>query len=282
MLLSNFRQFFYFLPEYSLLIFAPNCINTIATEKLNIAKLQTHFKSKTAFGNKDIVKFYKELEPKIKNTTVNWRVYSLVQFGILSRVGRGKFILGEGRRFVPEISSKIKSLYKKLYKKFPYLEICIWNTSVLNELMIHQPGRFYTLVEAEKDTNESIFYFLKENNKNVFIDPTSDILSRYASSEKEAIIVKPLVSEAPMQKIQSVNTITIEKMLVDIFSDETTFAAQQGSEMQTIFKNAFEKYTVNENKMIRYADRRGKKKAFNNYLNKVSKFRQQIKLAAVL
>jgi hypothetical protein len=74
-----------------------------------------------------------------------------------------------------------------------------------------------------------------------------------------------------------VQTITIEKMLVDIFSDETTFAAQQGGEMQTIFKNAFEKYTINENKMLRYADRRGKKEAFNNYLNKVSKFRQQIK-----
>lgn len=80
-----------------------------------------------------------------------------------------------------------------------------------------------------------------------------------------------------MQKIQSVNTITIEKMLVYIFSDEATFAAQQGSEMQTIFNDAFEKYTVNENKMIRYADRRGKKEAFNNYLNKVSRFRQQIK-----
>ena len=67
------------------------------------------------------------------------------------------------------------------------------------------------------------------------------------------------------------------KLLVDIFSDETIFTAHQGSEMQTIFKNAFEKYTGHENKMLRYADRKGKKKTFNNYLNKVSKFRQQTK-----
>ena len=143
--------------------------------------------------------------------------------------------------------------------------------------MIHQPGRFYTLIEVEKDTTESVFYFLKDIHKNVFLDPTSDILSRYASSEREAMIVKPLVSEAPMQNVQGVQTITIEKMLVDIFCDETIFAAQQGSEMQTIFKNAFEKYTVNENKMLRYADRRRKKDAFDNFLNKVSKFRQQVK-----
>lgn len=143
--------------------------------------------------------------------------------------------------------------------------------------MVHQPGRFYTLVEAEKDSNESLFYFLKGTYKSVFLDPTSDILSHYASSEIETMIIKPLVSEAPAQYVQGVRTATLEKVLVDIFCDETIFAAQQGNEMQTIFKNAFEKYTVNENKMLRYADRRRKKEAFNNYLNKVSKFRQQPK-----
>lgn len=141
--------------------------------------------------------------------------------------------------------------------------------------MIHQPGKFYTLVEAEKDAIESVFYFLKDSYKNVFLDPTSDILSRYASSDKETMIVKSLVSEAPTQIVRGVPTVTIEKILVDIFCDETIFAAQQGSEMQTIFRNAFDKYTISENKMLRYADRRRKKEAFNNYLNKVSKFRQQ-------
>ena len=84
-----------------------------------------------------------------------------------------------------------------------------------------------------------------------------------------------MVSEAPMQKANGVQTITIEKLLVDIFCVEIVFAAQQGGEMQTIFRNAFEKYSSNENKMLRYADRRSKKEAFNIYLNKISKFRQQ-------
>lgn len=265
------------LPFYRFTIFALKYFKAIANDKLNIQKLRQHFKGHSIFGSKDIVKLYREFEPNVKETTVNWRVYTLVQTGVLSRVGRGKFALGKGRNFVPQVSSKIKTIYNKLHKQFPYLQICLWNTSILNELMIHQPGRFYTLVEAEKDTMESVFYFLKDAYKNVFLDPNSDILSRYASSEKEAIIIKSLVSEAPMQNVQGVQTTTIEKVLVDIFSDETIFAAQQGSEMQTIFKNAFEKYTVNENKMLRYADRRRKKEAFDNYLNKVSKFRQQIK-----
>lgn len=155
------------------------------------------------------------------------------------------------------------------------MQSCIWNTSVLNELMVHQPGKFYTLVEVDKEATESVFYFLKDKMKNIFLEPSSDILSLYASSEKEVIIIQSLVSEAPVQKNKGVQTITIEKLLVDIFCDEITFAAQQGGEMKTIFRNAFERYSINENKMIRYADRRGKKEAFNIYLNKISKFRQQ-------
>ena len=75
--------------------------------------------------------------------------------------------------------------------------------------------------------------------------------------------------------LQGVVTTTIEKLLVDVFCDDEIFAAQQGTEMETIFREAFEKYTINENKMLRYADRRRKKEAFSNYLNRVSKFRQQ-------
>ncbi|MBH2003407.1 MAG: hypothetical protein I8H66_01855 [Sphingobacteriia bacterium] len=199
----------------------------------------------------------------------------MVQSGILSRIGRGKFTLGKGRIFLPEFSAKIKTLFRDLQRQFPYLQICIWNTSVLNELMLHQPGRFYTLVEVDKEATQSVFYFLKETKKNIFLEPDAKILSLYASAEKETIIINSLVSEAPVQMIQGVVTTTIEKLLVDVFCDDVLFAAQQGREKETIFREAFEKYTINENKMLRYADRRRKKEAFSNYLNRVSKFRQQ-------
>ena len=64
-------------------------------------------------------------------------------------------------------------------------------------------------------------------------------------------------------------------MLVDVFCDDVILSAQQGSEMRTIFQEAMDKYTVNENRMIRYADRRRKKKAFMDYLSSVSNLRQQ-------
>ena len=260
-----------------MLIFVSNWIVNIENTKLNIDKIRAHFKGKNTFGSSDILLFYKGLEPNVKATTINWRVYNLVKMGVLSRIGRGMFTLDGGNNFVPQISSNTKKIYGKLQRQFPFLQICIWHTSILNELMLHQPGRFYTIVEVEKDAVENVFYFLKEYKVNVFLDPSADILSRYASGEKEITIVKSLVSEAPTQNINKVQTITIEKMLVDIFCEQTIFASQQGGEMQTIFKNAFEKYTINESKMLRYADRRRKKESFDTYLNKVSKFRQQPK-----
>lgn len=228
-------------------------------------------------NSNDLDNFYKSIDPMVKQSTVNWRVYNLVQEGILTRVGRGKFILGAGRSFIPKIDSRAKALYNRLTKQFPYLQVCIWHTSIFNELMLHQQGRFYTLVEVEKEATESVFYFLREVHLNVFLDPGLDILNRYAQGGKDIIIIKPLVSEAPMQKVDGVNTVSIEKLMVDIFCDDLIFAAQQGAEMEFIFTEAYSRYTVNESRMLRYADRRRKKTAFDSYLKRIPKYRQQIK-----
>lgn len=190
--------------------------------------------------------------------------------GVLNRIGRGTFETGEGKNYIPEIAPKLKSIYTKLKKEFPFLEICIWNTSALNEFMLHQSGSFYILVEVEKEATQSVFYFLKEANYSVFIDPTNDILDKYLPDNKDSIIITSLVTEAPTQTINGVNTTSIEKMLVDIFCDDVIFSAQQGAEMRIIFKEAISKYTVNESRMLRYADRRGKKEVFKKYINSIS------------
>lgn len=190
--------------------------------------------------------------------------------GVLNRIGRGKFETGKGKNYIPEITPKLKSLYSKLKKEYPYLEICIWNTSALNEFMLHQSGNFYVMVEVEKEATQSIFYFLKEANYSVFIDLTNDILDKYLPNNKDSIIITSLVTEAPTQTINGVITTSIEKMLVDIFCDEVIFSAQQGTEMRTIFKEAISKYTVNESRMLRYADRRRKKEVFKKYINSIS------------
>lgn len=244
-------------------------IEIIATNKLHIDKLKSEFIDKQIFTTKDIQTFYLTIEPNIKLTTINWRVYKLAQSGIISRVGRGKFKFGMSKIFIPEVSSKMKTIYKKLKKEFPYLKNCIWNSSSLNEFMVHQPGRFYLIVEVEKEATISVFYFLKEFYQPVFFEPTNDILNKFLPIDKEAIIIKPLVSESPVQNTNGIDTVSIEKLLIDIFCDGVVFSAQQGAEMRTIFNEALAKYSVNQDRMLRYASRRGKKESFQKYLNTI-------------
>ncbi len=191
--------------------------------------------------------------------------------GVLTRVGRGKFILGKNKIYIPDIPSKLKLLDNKLKKEYPFLNYCLWTSALFNEFMLHQPGKFFLVVEVEKDAAESVFFFMRKNKYSVFLEPTKELLNRYIPDEKETWIVKSLVSEAPVQNVSEIQTTTIEKLLIDLFCDTVILDAQQGKERDRIFKEVYGKYTVNENKMLRYADRRRKKKEFNQYLNSISK-----------
>jgi hypothetical protein len=66
--------------------------------------------------------------------------------------------------------------------------------------------------------------------------------------------------------------------LVDIFCDDVIFSAQQGAEKRTIFEEALAKYTINQSKMLRYADRRPKKEELNQFVKSFSNFWQQLKI----
>ncbi len=244
--------------------------------KLHIDELIKRFGKGAVLGTGQIAVFYRTIEPDVKETTVNWRIHSLVRNGILTRIGYGKYIIGNRKKYIPEISPGLKVLGNKLKKQFPFLDYCIWSTSLFNEFMLHQPARFYRIVEVEKEAAESVFYFMKEKKYSVFLTPSKELLSRYVPDEKETWIVKPLVTEAPVQLVSGVPVTTLEKLLVDLFCDVLLFDAQQGSERDRIFQEAMAKYAVNTDKMLRYAGRRGKRKELEKYIGPMSKLRQQI------
>jgi hypothetical protein len=116
----------------------------------------------------------------------------------------------------------------------------------------------------------SVFNFLTTQNKNVYLSPKQDIFDFYTSSTRNALIVITLVSESPLQKKDKIITITIEKLLVDLFIEEILFTAQQGAERATIFSNAFETYTINRSKLFRYATRRNQKRQITEFLKELN------------
>jgi hypothetical protein len=91
-------------------------------------------------------------------------------------------------------------------------------------------------------------------------------LDRYIAYQNDAIIIIPLTSEAPTQVIDSVRTVTIEKLLVDLICEPKLYETFQGAELNHIFKEAFEKYPINKDKMFRYARRRKRKEKVEHFM----------------
>lgn len=232
---------------------------------LNIDKLKQRYGKAESISLDQIYNFYKSV-PK---ATAHWRIYKLVAMGALQRIGRGLYRIGTETVYYPELPKSAKSIYQKIHQQFPYASICAWHTSCLNEFTVHQPGKHSILIEVEKDVAESVFNFLNEQNKEVFFNPDKEVYQRYISGKKEGIIVLPLISQSPTQVVSDVHTTTIEKILVDIFSDNVVFAPFQGNEMRNIFVTAMQKYTVNISTLKRYAFRRGKQEELEQYIAKL-------------
>jgi len=95
------------------------------------------------------------------------------------------------------------------------------------------------------------------------------MIYRYVDMDSRVIFVKNLVSEAPLQEVSSVPMPTLEKLLVDILRD-TDFFYLQGSESDRIIENAFNLYTINRNRLFRYADRRKVKKELSSILENLN------------
>jgi len=220
-----------------------------------VKKLKERFNGKGVISTKELTSFLRKQYPGVAEQTIGWKIYQLKDEGILKHVSRGMYSFSSRAKFIPPVSDELKKLYKKLKGQFPLLNLCVWDTRWLNSFMLHQPGRFYLIVETEKDGMEPVFHFLLDSYKNVFLNPDKQTIERYVANAQESIIVKSLVTEAPLHTVDSVHTSSLEKLLVDCLSEPDLLAAQR-SETEHIFREAFERYNVNINKARRYARRR--------------------------
>jgi hypothetical protein len=229
-----------------------------------------YFENWKSFTTNDVYDFFSQTKPDIKRTTVNWRIYNLVQQGLLKRIGRGIYSLGKENYFSPMPDSKQKNIFTMVKKQFPLITFCCWHTSALKEFFQHLSVHNFLLIEVEREAMESVFFFIKETNKNTFKEPSRDVMENFVLESKDAIIVKSLTSEAPLQNINNITVPAIEKILVDLYTDKETFFFLQGSEMLNIFANALEKYTVNTDRLLRYAKRRNKREELKKLLTQIS------------
>ena len=139
------------------------------------------------------------------------------------RVSYGKYKLNEDLKydFLYEPSEFMLSLNRHIKEKFPFIDYCIWQPSIFASMMLHVPAVRTTLVDVEREAMESVFMSLQnmEFAIPVFFNPKQEDADRYITN-RDMIIVRPLVKEAPIDIIDGCPVPTLEKMLVDAISDK--------------------------------------------------------------
>jgi hypothetical protein len=237
------------------------------TNKITKKDIIKKFGYENAFSAKELFEFYRLNENELKEGTFRWRVSELKKEGLMSNVKRGVYILDHKKKFQPEISRSTKILYNRIKNRFPFIEICVWNTSWLDNFMNHQIYSSYIIFEVDKEVVSSVFNMLKEKKDRVYMNPKKEEVENYILSEN-AIIINPILKEAPVQDRGNVKVSKLEKILVDLYFDKTLLIAYQGNEMKNIFKRTFEEYEINLTTLYRYARNRGIKDKIKNYIER--------------
>ena len=139
--------------------------------------------------------------------------------------------------------------------ELPFTDFCVYDGNILSPIQHHLSINHAIYVETNRDAVESEFCRLKELYKSVFRQPNLAFMNDYIDLREECFIVKPLVTESPLMEVDGIKVPTLEKLLVDTQKD-VDFDYMQGSEASYLFKMALSQYSVNYQRLMRYAKRR--------------------------
>lgn len=145
------------------------------------------------------------------------------------------------------------------------------------------------------DSFEGMNHCVTDNGKNLIVEVPKNMCNQVRISLKQHfedvalirnaypmiddlhdfILIKPLVTEAPLRDEDGIMVPTLEKLLVDRDSDKE-YASLTDGIIQNEYQRAFELYPVNLSRLLRYAGRKGEKEETLRRVNQINQERIQI------
>ncbi|WP_319995433.1 DUF6577 family protein [Trichococcus shcherbakoviae] len=227
------------------------------TSKLMISELEIFLKNNQPVSTQQLLEFYQTFEPDIKVNTLRWRIYQLKQNNVLYSPSRGQFVLPEKQAFQPEQTKRMTELAEMIQEKYPYANFSVYPTEWLNDLADHIYLSKNVILEVDIDALKSVFHFLKQQYRNVYLNPDEKFYDLYISPQEENIILKRLYVDAPLNRInENYHIPKLEQLLVDIIINDPMILPIGASEVKKIITNAQDKYNLNYSTILRYAKKR--------------------------
>lgn len=234
-------------------------------DTLHIDELCNTLKYRTQISSKDIADFYRSYSPDMPISTIRWKIYSLVDKGIIYPIGRGVYQLGRKTIFEPNIYRKTEEIANIMHRRLPFASYCQWDLSVANAFVHHLLNTQLFFVDVERDAAEAAYYGIRAAyRRTVLYRNISEELPYYDGY----IVVRNMAIGAPTIKVSDLPMASLEKILVD-FAIDRLFPFQN-TEIVEIYANATASYAVNTSRMLRYAGRRGRRNIIEEILDETS------------
>ena len=211
-------------------------------------------KSNTTYSESEIVDLIKKANPYASSVKIKWILFDFKKTNKITQIGIKKYV-PNGNTYSFDMTELSNSIEYSIQTSFPDVEFIIWESSQLNEWMNFLLSKSIIFVEVENDLRDYIFSFIQEKygeNQIVLLNPSIDVLSRYIDSHP--IVVKSLFSRSPKSK--EAHKISLEKILVDIFSDKLLSSMIGTNDKEEIAKGIIKNYSINRTKALAYAKRR--------------------------
>lgn len=202
--------------------------------------------------------------------SLNTTLYRLSKEGRIVKTKDGNIKLVSAKEFSVSLDEEMVALYKRIKERFPFSNICMWNTDSIINLMHDVPGNDICIINVEKDILPAFMDALENmTNRLSFYDTDKSNIERFSSS-KNILVVSQLVSQAPLREVNGITYPRIEKILVDIIC-ENSLHFLAGSQAYDIYATAFEKYNINKKALLRYAGRRSRTEEVKTILEEIGR-----------
>ena len=222
------------------------------------------------FSAAQLEEHLRSVQRDVPTASLYYYLNRMIRQNSLARMTRGVYsAVSVKPEFKATVTEGMTEFFSILHRALPFADFCLYMGTEITPFQHNMAANNILYVETQRDTCDSAFNVLKDAGKAVYVRPDKEMINRYVSLSETAVFVKPLISESPVHSLDDgMKAPTLEKLLVDINADDDFFYLQ-GEEAFYIFRDAVEKYGINEARLLRYARRRNLEHVIKGYMEEV-------------
>lgn len=226
---------------------------------------------KDEIAKDDLLDLYlREYKNENNKTFINL-VAMLKGYGIIADKTKYVYQILDKKSYRMKVDDDLRDINDLISSKYPDIKHITWTTGIINDFSQHYAITNHIIVETEKIAISRVINLLKDNLSNDYTVISEEMFVKnseyFLNDNNILVIVKQLIQKAPLNKNDGMYVPSLEKIMVDLMKDRM-YLQYQGSELNYIFENIVDDYSINLRKLLSYAKLRGVSEDIENTLEK--------------